>query len=116
MVVGKFLQSRILRAKEINPTGSDLLYEVEGILKFWQNQFAESKRLLNQIRITAPIHSVFIAAAEYHLGEANSAKQRIQKIENDFGISVNRVFSGESYTNDEMKAKIAPLFPIKQVA
>ena len=109
-------ETELLRAKEINPTGSDLLYEMEGILKFWQNKFAESKRLLNQIRITAPIHSVFIAAAEYHLGETNSAKQRIQKIENDFGISVNRVFSGESYTNDEMKAKIAPLFPIKQVA
>ncbi len=109
-------EAELMRAKEINPTGSDLLYEVEGVLKFWQNSFCESRRLLNQIRITTPIHLIFIAAAEYHLGEVNSAKQRIKKIEHDFGISVHRIFASENYTNDEMRAKLAPLFPIKQVA
>ena len=39
-------QQELERAKEINPTGSDLLYTIEGILKFWQEDYASSRVLL----------------------------------------------------------------------
>ena len=104
------------RAKEINPTGSDLLYEVEGILKFWQEDYFQSKALLNQIKMPGPIASVFIAAGEFYIGEKETAKKRILNIENEFGVTVQKLFAGESYRSDTMNAKIAPLFPIRQVA
>jgi hypothetical protein len=109
-------ETELQRAKEINPTGSDLLFEIEGTLRFWKGEFAESKRIFTRIRIPSPISSVFIAASEFYLDDKESAAQRVQKIENDFAISIQRLFAGESYRSDEMRAKIAPLFPIRQVA
>lgn len=109
-------EAELRRAKEINPTGSDLLFEIEGTLQFWKGEYAESKRIFTQIRIPSPISSLFIAADEFYLGDKESAAQRVQKIETDFAVSIQRLFAGESYRSDEMKAKIAPLFPIRQVA
>lgn len=109
-------ETELNRAKEINPTGSDLLYEIEGILKFWQEDYSSSKTLLGQIRLPSPIASVFIAAADFYTGEKEMARQRVLMIETEFSITVQRLFGGESYRLDAMKAKIAPLFPIRQVA
>ena len=109
-------ETELNRAKEINPTGSDLLYEIEGILKFWQEDYSSSKTLLGQIRLPSPIASVFIAAADFYTGEKEMARQRVLMIETEFSITVQRLFGGESYRLDSMKAKIAPLFPIRQVA
>lgn len=109
-------EEELQRAKEINPTGSDILYEIEGILKFWQEDYHASKTLLGRVRLPSPIISIFLAGADYHLGQKAEAKQSVMKIESDYGMTVHRLFDGESYRIDAMKAKIAPLFPIKQVA
>ncbi len=109
-------EKELTRAKEINPTGSDLLLQIEGTLKFWQEDYTTSRILLNEIRIPSPMTLFFIAAAEFYIGEKETAKTRMAKIESDYGIPVQRLFDGESYRLEDMKAKIAPMFLIKQVA
>ena len=109
-------ESELCRAKEINPTSSDLLLQIEGTLRFWQDNFDTCKTLLGTIRIPSPISLVFLAAAEFHTGNREVAKESVAKIENEYGVTVQRLFAGESYRLDDMKSKIAPLFPIKQVA
>ena len=106
----------LARAKEINPTGSDLIFEIEGTLQFWCNQFESSQLILNKIRIPNPICSIFMAANDFYLGRKEEARRLIIQIENDFALPVQRVFAGESYRAEEMKAKIAPLFPLREVA
>ena len=109
-------EEELKRAKNINPTGSDLLFEMEGILKFWQDDYDASRALLGKIRLPSSVASVFFAAAEFHAGEKDAAKKRVENIENDFGITVQKLFAGESYRLDMMRAKISPIFPIRQVA
>ena len=109
-------ENELRRAKEINPTGSDLLLQIEGTLKFWQDDFIVCKALLNEIRIPSPMTLIFIAAAEYYIGNKEAAIKSVAKIENEYGVTVQRLFAGESYRLDDMRAKIAPLFPIRQVA
>jgi len=106
----------LARAKEINPTGSDLIFEIEGTLQFWCNQFESSQLVLNKIRIPNPVCSIFMAANDFYLGRKEEARRLIIQIENDFALPVQRVFAGESYRTEEMKAKIAPLFPLREVA
>ena len=109
-------EKELLRAKEISPTGSDLLYEIEGILKFWQDDYYTSKALLDQIRIPSPIAPIFAAGADFYIGEKEIAKQKVLKIESEYGMTVKQLFDRESYRIDSMKAKIAPLFRIRQIA
>ena len=109
-------QAELDRAKEINPTGSDLLYEIEGILKFWQDDYVASRQLLGKVKMPSPVASVFMAAAEFYSGDKEASNQRVASIERDFGLTVQKLFAGESYRLDTMKAKIAPIFPIRQVA
>lgn len=109
-------EKEINRVKEINPTGSDLLYEIEGILKFWLDDYDASRELLLKIRMPGPVALVFIAAAEFYSGERDVSRKRIANIEQDFGVAVRKLFAGESYRLKSMEAKIAPIFPIVQVA
>ena len=109
-------QAELNRAKEINPTGSDLLYEIEGILKFWQDDYFSSRQLLGKVKMPSPVGSVFMAATEFYSGDKEASNQRVASIEKDFGLTVQKLFAGESYRLDTMKAKIAPIFPIRQVA
>ena len=109
-------QAELNRAKEINPTGSDLLYEIEGILKFWQDDYLTSRQLLGKVKMPSPVASVFMAAAEFYSGDKEASNQRVESIEIDFGLTVQKLFAGESYRLETMKAKIAPIFPIRQVA
>lgn len=109
-------QQELERAKEINPTGSDLLYTIEGILKFWQEDYASSRVLLGNLKMPSPVASIFMAAAEFHSGDTEASSQRVEKIERDYGLSVQKLFDGETYRLDNMKAKIAPIFPIRHVA
>ena len=112
----KEAEEELNRAKEINPTGSDLLYEIEGILKFWLDDYEASRTILSRIRMPGPVASVFIAATEFYSGEKDVSQRRIANIEQDFGVTVRKLFAGESYRLESMKAKIAPMFPIRQVA
>ena len=112
----KEAQEELNRAKEINPTGSDLLYEIEGILKFWLGDYEASNTLLSKVRMPGPAASVFIAATEFYSGEKDVSQRRIANIEQDFGVTVRKLFAGENYRLESMKAKIAPMFPIRQVA
>ena len=109
-------QQELERAKEINPTGSDLLYTIEGILKFWQEDYASSRVLLGNLKMPSPVASIFMAAAEFHSGDTEASSQRVEKIERDYGLTVQKLFEGETYRLDNMKAKIAPIFPIRHVA
>lgn len=109
-------QQELERAKEINPTGSDLLYTIEGILKFWQEDYASSRVLLGNLKMPSPVASIFMAAAEFHSGDTEASSQRVEKIESDYGLTVQKLFEGETYRLDNMKAKIAPIFPIRHVA
>ena len=109
-------QQELERAKEINPTGSDLLYTIEGILKFWQEDYASSRVLLGNLKMPSPVASIFMAAAEFHSGDTEASSQRVEKIEKDYGLTVQKLFDGETYRLDNMKAKIAPIFPIRHVA
>ncbi|ERL97160.1 putative integral membrane protein [Rhodobacteraceae bacterium HIMB11] len=109
-------QQELERAKEINPTGSDLLYTIEGILKFWQEDYASSRVLLGNLKMPSPVASIFMAAAEFHSGDTEASSQRVEKIERDYGLTVQKLFDGETYRLDNMKAKIAPIFPIRDVA
>ena len=109
-------QQELERAKEINPTGSDLLYTIEGILKFWQEDYASSRVLLGNLKMPSPVASIFMAAAEFHSGDTEASSQRVEKIERDYGLTVQKLFDGETYRLDNMKAKIAPIFPIRHVA
>ena len=109
-------QQELERAKEINPTGSDLLYTIEGILKFWQEDYASSRVLLGNLKMPSPVASIFMAAAEFHSGDTEASSQRVEKIERDYGLTVQKLFDGETYRLDDMKAKIAPIFPIRHVA
>ena len=109
-------QQELERAKEINPTGSDLLYTIEGILKFWQEDYAASRVLLGNLKMPSPVASIFMAAAEFHSGDTEASSQRVEKIERDYGLTVQKLFDGETYRLDNMKAKIAPIFPIRHVA
>ena len=104
-------ENELNRAKEINPTGSDQLLQIEGTLKFWQEDFAVCKAFLSEIRIPSPMTLLFLAAAEFYIGNKKAAKKIVAKIENDYCITIQRLFSGESYRLDDMKAKFAPLFP-----
>ena len=109
-------QQELERAKEINPTGSDLLYTIEGILKFWQEDYASSRVLLGNLKMPSPVASIFMAAAEFHSGDTEASSQRVERIERDYGLTVQKLFEGETYRLDNMKAKIAPIFPIRHVA
>lgn len=109
-------QQELERAKEINPTGSDLLYTIEGILKFWQEDYTASRLLLGNLKMPSPVASIFMAAAEFHSGDTEASSQRVEKIERDYGLTVQKLFDGETYRLDNMKAKIAPIFPIRHVA
>ena len=109
-------QQELERAKEINPTGSDLLYTIEGILKFWQEDYASSRVLLGNLKMPSPVASIFMAAAEFHSGDIEASSQRVEKIERDYGLTVQKLFEGETYRLDNMKAKIAPIFRIRNVA
>ncbi|MEK9924136.1 MAG: hypothetical protein VW736_00725, partial [Alphaproteobacteria bacterium] len=109
-------QEELNRAKEINPTSSDLLYEIEGILKFWQDDYTASRRLLGNLKMPSPVSSIFMAAAEFYSGDKEAASQRVANIERDYGLTVQKLFDGETYRLDSMKAKVAPIFPIRQVA
>lgn len=51
--------------------------------------------------------SIFIAANVFYLGRKEEARRLVTQIENDFAISVQRVFAGEIYRVEEMKVKIA---------
>ena len=109
-------QEELDRAKQINPTGSDLLYEIEGILKFWQEDHVESKKLLGKVKMPSPVASVFMAAAEFYSGDKEASDLHVARIEKDFGLTVQKLFAGESYRLESMKSKIAPIFPIRRVA
>ena len=64
----------------------------------------------------SPVASIFMAAAEFHSGDTEASSQRVEKIEKDYGLTVQKLFDGETYRLDNMKAKIAPIFPIRHVA
>ena len=109
-------QAELNRAKEINPTGSDLLYEIEGVLKFWQDDYVASRQLLGKIKMPSPVACIFMAAAEFYSGNREASNQRVEGIEREFGLTVQKLFAEESYRLETMKAKITPVFPIRQVA
>ena len=109
-------QEELSRAKEINPTSSDLLYEIEGILKFWQDDFLACRQLLGNLKMPSPKASIFMAAAEFYSGDKEASRQRVENIERDYGLTVQKLFDGETYKLDNMKAKVAPIFPIRHVA
>ena len=70
----------------------------------------------------SPVASIFMAAAadvgrlKDYSGDTEASSQRVEKIERDYGLTVQKLFDGETYRLDNMKAKIAPIFPIRHVA
>ena len=86
------------------------------LLKFWQDDFLACRQLLGKLKMPSPKASIFMAAAEFYSGDKEAARQRVENIERDYGLTVQKLFDGETYKLDNMKAKVAPIFPIRQVA
>ena len=102
-------QNELDRATKINPTASDLLYEIEGVLKFWQQDHQASNDIFKRIKFPDPIISVFEAANNYHLGRIDLAAQKVAEIEADYGLSVERLIQDEPYRKEEMKSMLEPI-------
>lgn len=102
-------QNELDRATKINPTASDLLYEIEGVLKFWQHDHQASNDIFKRIKFPDPIISVFEAANNYHLGRIDLAAQKVAEIEADYGLSVERLIQDEPYRKEEMKSMLEPI-------
>lgn len=78
------------RARRLSPTGSDYIFEIEGILAFWLENYAGSVKMLKQLHSPSSEVLYYLAAATSAGGDQSAAAAMIRKIEQDHGQTVSK--------------------------
>ena len=70
---------QIDQALRINPFGSDLIFETQGVCKYLQNSFSEAIDAFKNMQVDTRISLFYAAACHKRLGNSEEAGEKLQK-------------------------------------
>ena len=81
---------QIDHALRINPFGSDLIFETQGVCKYLQNSFSEAIDAFKNMQIDTRISLFYSVACHKRLGNTEEAGQKLQIAEVESGMDIKK--------------------------
>lgn len=96
---------QIDQALRINPFGSDLIFETQGVCKYLQNSFLEAIDAFKNMQVDTRISLFYAAACHKRLGDAEEASEKLQIAQVESGMDIEKfvatqLFQDQSTSNN----------------
>ena len=97
---------QIEKALRINPFGSDLMFETQGVCGYLLKNYNEALSSFKNMQIET-INSLFYAAACHNcLGQLEFAKNKLELAKTDSGMKIDKFVSTQLYQNEEISNEL----------
>jgi adenylate cyclase len=97
---------QIEKALRINPFGSDLMFETQGVCGYLLKNYNEALSSFKNMQIETRT-SLFYAAACYNcLGQLEFAKNKLELAKTDSGMKIDKFVSTQLYQNEEISNEL----------
>ena len=96
---------QIDQALRINPFGSDLIFETQGVCKYLQNSFLEAIDAFKNMQVDTRISLFYAAACHKRLGNSEEASEKLQIAQVESGMDIEKfvatqLFQDQSTSNN----------------
>lgn len=96
---------QIDQALRINPFGSDLIFETQGVCKYLQNSFLEAIDAFKNMQVDTRVSLFYAAACHKRLGDAEEASEKLQIAQVESGMDIEKfvatqLFQDQSTSNN----------------
>jgi len=96
---------QIDQALRINPFGSDLIFETQGVCKYLQNSFVEAIDAFKNMQVDTRISLFYAAACNKRLGNSEEAIEKLQIAQVESGMDIEKfvatqLFQDQSTSNN----------------
>lgn len=96
---------QIDQALRINPFGSDLIFETQGVCKYLQNSFLEAIDAFKNMQVDTRVSLFYAAACHKRLGDAEEASEKLQIAQVESGMDIEKfvatqLFQDQSKSNN----------------
>ncbi|MDA7777221.1 adenylate/guanylate cyclase domain-containing protein [Rhodobacteraceae bacterium] len=97
---------QIENALRINPFGSDLMFETQGVCSYLLANFVEALESFKNMQIETRTSLFYSAACYNRLGDFELAKEKLNLAKAESGLEIEKFVATQLYQNDEIPAEL----------
>jgi adenylate cyclase len=97
---------QIKKALRINPFGSDLVFETQGVCGYLLKNYNEALSSFKNMQIETRTSLFYAAACHNCLGQLEFAKNKLELAKTDSGMKIDKFVSTQLYQNEEISNQL----------
>ena len=97
---------QIEKALRINPFGSDLMFETQGVCGYLLKNYNEALSSFENMQIETRTSLFYAAACHNCLGQLEFAKNKLELAKTDSGMKIDKFVSTQLYQNEEISNRL----------
>jgi adenylate cyclase len=97
---------QIKKALRINPFGSDLVFETQGVCGYLLKNYNEALSSFKNMQIETRTSLFYAAACHNCLGQLEFAKNKLELAKTDSGMKIDKFVSTQLYQNEEISNEL----------
>jgi len=97
---------QIEKALRINPFGSDLMFETQGVCGYLLKNYNEALSSFKNMQIETRTSLFYAAACHNCLGQLEFAKNKLELAKTDSGMKIDKFVSTQLYQNEEISNRL----------
>ena len=97
---------QIEKALRINPFGSDLMFETQGVCGYLLKNYNEALSSFENMQIETRTSLFYAAACHNCLGQLEFAKNKLELAKTDSGMKIDKFVSTQLYQNEEISNQL----------
>ncbi|MDO7633098.1 MAG: hypothetical protein MUQ55_04895 [Paracoccaceae bacterium] len=97
---------QIEKALRINPFGSDLMFETQGVCGYLLKNYNEALSSFKNMQIETRTSLFYAAACHNCLGQLEFAKNKLELAKTDSGMKIDKFVSTQLYQNEEISNQL----------
>jgi adenylate cyclase len=97
---------QIEKALRINPFGSDLMFETQGVCGYLLKNYNEALSSFKNMQIETRTSLFYAAACHNCLGQLEFAKNKLELAKTDSGMKIDKFVSTQLYQNEEISNEL----------
>ena len=103
----KEAMEQINKALRINPFGSDLMFETQGVCNYLLQDYSGALESFKHMQIETRTSLFYAAACYRHLNEDELAQDKLELAKTDSGMEIDKFVATQLYQNDEISSALA---------
>lgn len=103
----KEAMEQINKALRINPFGSDLMFETQGVCNYLLQDYSGALESFKHMQIETRTSLFYAAACYSHLNNDELAQDKLELAKTDSGMEIDKFVATQLYQNDEISSALA---------